>query len=345
MLNRDATAPLTDATATVLGPQGHDMIQQLFSIGRNTFIESIRQPIFAVLTAVSILSLIFSLATAGYTMGDDNKMMLDISLSIILIAGLLLAAFTATGVLSQEIENRTVLTVVSKPVARPVFVLGKFLGIVAALAVAYWVLAATLLLTLRHTVLDVAGKPFDMPVLVFGLGAALIAVAVATFGNYFYHWVFTSSLMISLFVGATAAWALVLLVSKDWRLQSPAVDFDKQIMIGLLLLFQSLLILAAVALAVSTRLGQVMTLVLCVAVAAAGTISDYVLGRFAGESKIYDTLYRLVPNLQMFWPADALTGELAYSGRYVGLASGYCVFLVMAFLSLAVNLFQTREVG
>ena len=62
---------------------------------------------------------------AGFTMEDDQRMMIDLGLSTILLCGTLLAAFIATNVLNREIQNRTVLTVISKPVSRPVFVLGK----------------------------------------------------------------------------------------------------------------------------------------------------------------------------------------------------------------------------
>ena len=60
-------------------------------------------------------------------------MLIDIGMATVFVAGGLLAAFVATGVLTREIENKTALTVISKPVGRPLFVLGKFLGVAGAL--------------------------------------------------------------------------------------------------------------------------------------------------------------------------------------------------------------------
>jgi len=173
------------------------MFQQVLTIGRNTYTESIRQPVFVVLIMASSLLLLLSPSLAAYTLDDDNKMMIDMGLSTLFLTGLLLAAFTATGVLSAEVENKTVLTVVSKPVSRPLFVLGKFVGVAGAIAVAYWTLSSVFLLLVRHRVMQTASDPFDGPVIVFGLLAGLTALLVATLGNYFYQWVFTSSFVTS----------------------------------------------------------------------------------------------------------------------------------------------------
>ncbi|MDX1681939.1 MAG: ABC transporter permease subunit, partial [Phycisphaeraceae bacterium] len=129
------------------------MLGQLFTISRNTFKESIRQPIFVVLIFVAGLLLVLNPSLAAYTMEDDDRLLVDLGLSTLFLIGLLLAAFTATNVLTVELENRTVLTVVSKPVPRPVFMLGKFLGVAAAILIAFWTLSTIFLLTVRHGVM------------------------------------------------------------------------------------------------------------------------------------------------------------------------------------------------
>lgn len=321
------------------------MFQQILTIGRNTFTESIRQPIFVVLTLVATLMLILNPQLAAYTLDDDNKLLVDLGLSTLFIAGLLLAAFTATGVLSAEVENKTVLTVVSKPVARPIFVIGKYLGVSTAIGLAYWTLMLIFLMTVRHKVMQTASDKFDMPVIVFSLLAGLGALGFATLANYFYHWVFTSTFMQTLFTLMTFAWLLVLVIGKSWEFQSPATEIDGQLMIGLLLIFMAVMLLGAVAIAASTRLGQIMTLLVCIGVFLFGLICDYLLGSWADRSTIVAVLYRCAPNLQFLWPADALTQENDFTLSYVGIVMAYTVLMIGALLSLAISLFQTREVG
>ena len=64
----------------------------IFSIARNAFLEAIRQPIFIVLVLVGLLAMVCNVNLAAFTMGEDEKLLIDLCLSTLLIVGLLLAA-------------------------------------------------------------------------------------------------------------------------------------------------------------------------------------------------------------------------------------------------------------
>jgi ABC-2 type transport system permease protein len=327
----------------------------ILAIARNGFLESLRQPVFIVLVVVGILALVLNVNLAAFTLEDDNKLLIDLGLSTLFLTGLLLAAFTATSVLSKEIENKTVLTVVSKPVSRPALVIGKFLGVAGALTVGYWVLAAVFLLAVRHRVqMSVRiDDTFDMPVLVFSLLFGGFALVFAGLANYLYRRPFPSVFAGSLAVALAAALAAVACVSREWGFQNPLVEWQPQLMIALGLVFQAILVLAAVAIAASTRLGQVMTLMLCLGVFLVGLVSEYFLGSALGSGAtgprwlqaILWPLYVAVPNLQFFWLADALTQGHEITPSYFGIVSLYAALLIVAIMSLAVLLFQRRDVG
>ncbi len=321
------------------------MIRQLLAISRHTFTESIRQPILAVLTLICAMALVLSPALAAYSLDDDNKLLIDMGLSSLFVAGLLMAAFTATGVVSRELEDKTALTVLSKPVPRPVFVLGKYLGVSAAIAIAFWVLCVIFLLTVRHRVMQAAMDPFDGPVLLFGITAAMLALLGAVLGNYFYNRVFASSLIIGLAGLLSVAWCLVLLINKDWHYQPPTTDWSPQLMAGVLLIFEGVLLLAAVAIVVSTCLGQMGTLAVCVAVFGLGLLSDYLFGRHADQSTLIHACYAVVPNLQLFWPADAITQGQPLTPNYIGLVTAYAACYTAALIGLACGLIALRELG
>ena len=330
----------------------------LLAVARNAFLESIRQPVFAVLLVGGILALVLNVNLAAFAFEDDNKLLIDLGLSTLFIVGILLAAFNATGVLSKEIESKTVLTVVSKPVSRAALVVGKYLGVAAAIAVGFWVLSVVFLLAVRHRVQ--AGvrmeDTFDMPVLVFSLLFGGLAVLFSGLANYLYRRPFPSVFTLSLAVAMTAALGLVWCVSREWAFQSPLTEWDPQLMIALALVFEAVLVLAAVAIAASTRLGQVMTLLLCFGVFLVGLVSEYFLGTLvsktagdAGSSPLVKLLawplYAAIPNLQFFWSADALTQGNPMSLGYFGSVSLYAALVVGSVISLAVLLFQGRDVG
>jgi ABC-2 type transport system permease protein len=357
------------------------MFQQFLAITRNTFIESIRQPIFVVMIMVGILFLLLNPQLAAYSMesNQDNKMLIDMSLSCLFMIGILLAGVTATGVLASELENKTVLTVVSKPVPRPIFVLGKYVGVAGATAVAYYVLSLIFILTIRHRVMSTASDHVDQPVVLFGVGGGLLSLGLATWANYYYRRVFSSTLCLSLVVTQTVAVLLVLLIDKEWHFQSPVTDLLAhggemgQVMVGLILIFEAVLILTAIAIAASTRLGQVMTLLLCIGVTLGGMLSsllhhwshdklgitmqggtfDSLSTILAAETSLHlkvvyglaQLFYMLLPNLHFLWPADAITQGNAISVGHVLTVSAYAALYSTAMLALAVFMFQQREVG
>ncbi len=264
------------------------MLTKLLAIVRNTFTETTRQPVFGLLVFVIMGCLTINVAISAFTTSpseeiyDDDKMMYDLGLSTLLIGGLLLAGFSSAGVLSREIENKTVLTVVSKPLPREVFVLGKFFGLAGALTVGFYLCALAFFLAARHGVMQASNQHFDWPVLLFGFGAVLLTFGIATFCNYFYGWQFVSTCL-GLGCGLlTLAVMLVGFIDSEWAFQPFAKKImETQLPTAVLLVYFAVMILAAVALAASTRLGQVMTLLICFIVLGLGLTSDYFFQPYA----------------------------------------------------------------
>ena len=367
------------------------MFMQLFSITRVTFVEAIRQPIFVVLLLIGTLMMLLNPSMSGYSMepgSGDNKMLVDMGLGTLFLAGVFLAAFTATGVISQELQNKTALTIVSKPVPRPIFILGKYLGVSGAIIIATYLLMLVFMFTLRHRVLQNKSDPLDWPVILFGFGAVLGALLLAGAANYLYKKVFTSTFIYTLLITLTTGFIMVTLINKDWGFQSPMTDFVAdhnriaQVAVGGLFLVQSLLILTAFAVALSTRFSQVVTLVICLGVVMplglmAGALNQMVNTAvgiegatpmieslrtiFATEIPVArkgayilaKALYVVAPNFQFHWPADAITqgnslmhdADGNFSLGYLGMVTAYTAAYTTAILGLAVTFFQTREVS
>jgi ABC-2 type transport system permease protein len=327
----------------------------LLAIARNAFLESIRQPVFVVVILAGILALVLNVNLAAFTLEDDNKLLIDLGLSTLFLTGLLLAAFTATSVLSREIDNKTVLAVVSKPVSRPALVIGKYLGVAAALLCAHWSLSMVFLLSVRHRVQagEGMGDVFDMPVLVFGLLAGALAAVGSGLSNYLYRRPFPSVFVVSLAALLAVAVGLVWCIDREWRFQDPRSGWDGQVMIALALVLEAVLVLAAVAIASSTRLAQTSTLLTCIGVFLIGLVSEYFMGTVVAQPggrpawlvMVCWPLYAMVPNLQFFWPADALTQGHAMTTAYLGTVTTYAACMTTAMLALAVLLFQERDVG
>lgn len=339
------------------------LLEQLLAIARNTLLESIRQPIVLVVCAVATILVVMSNPFSAWTMQDDQRMFVDIGLSTVFLATAVLASFIATSVITREIDNRTVLTVVSKPVPRPAFVVGKFLGVSAAMLIAFVYLSLVFMLVEVHGTLQTMRDPLHMPVIVFGSAALIGAVGLGAWMNYFYGRSFSSWSMVASIPMLGLAYLLSLFFDAEWNSVELAKQFEPEIWKALFLMALATLVLNAVAIAASTRLGQVLTLLLVVGVFVLGLLSDWMLGRALANAAVegaqaadsgLGTTVRLgllsacraaLPNFQLFWLSDALTQKKSIPLDYIAWTVPYALSVVTAMLALATMLFQRREVG
>ncbi|MGP1309560.1 MAG: ABC transporter permease [Phycisphaerales bacterium] len=270
------------------------MLGQLLAIARNTLIESIRQPVFFILVMacglMQVANNFFSAYSMGYTdsaeVSGDNKMLLDIGLATVLVCATLLAAFLATSVVSREIEQKTALTVVSKPVGRPLFVLGKYLGIAGAIVLGTLVMLLFFLFVLERGVMTATYTDRNWPAVILALIPVGIALLIAIWGNYFYGWVFGSTTVLVMLPLLVLGYIIALFVDGTWNLHFVGNDLKPQILIACAAVMLSMLVLTAVAVAASTRLGQVMTIVVCLGVFVFSLLSNHLVGRRAFQNDL-----------------------------------------------------------
>lgn len=343
------------------------ILEQLLAIARNTFLESIRQPIVLIVCIAATILVVLSNPFSAWTMTDDQRMFVDIGLSTVFLATAVLASFIATTVLAREIDNRTVLTVVSKPVPRPVFIVGKFLGVSASMLVAFLYLGLVFMLVEMHGTLQTARDPLHMTVILTGLGAMAASIGSAAFLNYFFGKSFVAW---SLGLGVPMlgfAYFLSLFRNNEGEWVSIGTQFEPEIWKAMFLLALATLVLNALAITASTRLGQVLTLTVVVGVFVLGLLSDWMLGRALADhaalvakvaegkatitggdqasSAFFQFCRAALPNFQLFWLSDALTQKKAIPGEYIAFAVPYALAVVTGLLALATALFQRREVG
>jgi ABC-type transport system involved in multi-copper enzyme maturation permease subunit len=104
-------------------------------IAVNTFKEAVRDRILYLLLFFAAAAILLSRVLALLTVGDRTKIIKDVGLASISIFGALMAILIGTGLVYKEIEKRTIFTLISKPIHRYEFLLGKYFGLVLTLAV------------------------------------------------------------------------------------------------------------------------------------------------------------------------------------------------------------------
>jgi len=299
-------------------------MRQISIIAYNAFMELVRQPVFLLLFTLSPL-LCVGLALFDYfgfggtstgPVNFDVKMVKDGALTVTFFSGLAAAVLCATSSISREIETGTALAVLSKPVGRLHFLLGKYLGIIGALSVGAYLNLIGVLLASRMA--HDAYANFD----IVGTVTFLIFIALAYLAgglvNYFLHKPFVPTTVGYLTIALTVGFFVICAQDKTtafywvdfgaeikvtfweiWKFTDTGgmrgdevlqkLEIDKNmweyldfglVQLTLLILF-ALWILAAVAVACSTRLSWMPTMMICTGVFLVGMMSDYLLGESA----------------------------------------------------------------
>ncbi len=121
---------------------------KVLSIALNTFRENLRDKLLYNLLIFALLMIGSSLLLMRLTLGEFHRLLLDIGLGSVNIFSVLIAIFVGIGLVSKEIDKKTIYTIVSKPVARFEFLLGKFFGLTITLLVNMIIMTAGLLAVL-----------------------------------------------------------------------------------------------------------------------------------------------------------------------------------------------------
>jgi hypothetical protein len=301
-------------------------MRQFVAIAANAFMELIRQPIFLLLMTVSAMFEVGLACVNYFGFGDEPKLVKNSVLAVMLLAGLFSAVLSASASVAREIRSGTA-------------------GLALSLAALTYVNCVAALLATRMA-FDAYGD-IDYPGLGVFAGALVLAYGIGGLTNYFLRRPFVSDAVFALIVMVTVAFAVLQFIPRAaFRAANEFAGLDWRVVPASALILMALLILAALALACSTRLEVIPTLCICSALFLLGLVSDYFWGSRAARGTGWaSVLYTVTPNWQLFWVADLLEGKAPIPADYLAKAFGYTVGYVGAVLALALALFEDRELS
>ncbi|MDH7512941.1 MAG: ABC transporter permease [Clostridiales bacterium] len=182
------------------------------AIALNTFKEAIRDRILYLLFFFAAVSVIFSRVLAVLTVGDRVKIVKDVGLASISLFGVLMAVMIGTGLVYKEIDKKTIYTLISKPIRRFEFLLGKFFGLVLTLLIMTSLMSLIFLLTVFfHTFKIEAGL---LLAVLFIFIELILITAVAILFSCFSTPILSSLFSLSFFLIGHFSWSLETLIQK-----------------------------------------------------------------------------------------------------------------------------------
>ena len=270
--------------------------RRVAAVASATTKEAIGQPIFTVALIVGAVLLAAFIVIPYNTFGEDVKMLKDSGLTLVKVLSLLVVVWTASVSVADEIEGRTALTVLSKPLTRRQFIIGKFVGLVLVALLIFLILGSVLMATTSLKVVYDARENSKVDPL--------------------------------------------------WR---DCADEMITVVPGLVLSLQETILLAAVSLAVSTRLGMVPNLIVCFTIYALGHLVPLIVqssvGKFAIVRFVGQLFATILPVLEHFTIEAAVVGGVPVPWSYLGWAALYAGLYSAVALLIALVLFQDRDLA
>ena len=123
---------------------------RMFAVALSTFKSEVAQPLFVLVVAGGVCALVAFVWIPYNTFGEDIKMLKDTGLTLILVLSIVLALWSASTSVAEEIDGRTALTVLSKPLNRRSFVVGKYAGIVWTLLLVYLIFSVVFMAAVAY---------------------------------------------------------------------------------------------------------------------------------------------------------------------------------------------------
>ena len=254
------------------------MTARVLGIARNTFREGVRDRLFLAIGVFAVFVLGSSLVIGPISLGEQARITQDLGLAAISVLSFMIAVLVGTSIVHREIDRRTIYTVISKPVARWQFIVGKFLGLIT-----------------------------------------------------------TVSLLLG---GMTILFVLINLIV--------ARSFHSQLLLAILLTWMEMVLLTALSVLMSTIaspiLGAVFSLLLYVIGHASADVKDLAVRFGSGTLRaISDVVYYALPNLEYLNVRSKVTHGVQIDIAYVAFASSYALLYSLAFLVVAVLVFERKE--
>jgi ABC-type transport system involved in multi-copper enzyme maturation permease subunit len=165
---------------------------RIWVIASNGFREVIRDRILYLIGLFALLLLIALRLLREMAAGTQDKIFLDVGLAAIELLGIIVAVFVGTSLINKEIEKRTVLVLIPKPMTRAEFIVGKHLGLVGVLAVLTVAMTGIYLILLSFSRVNYPLGSILIAMFFLFLKLSLLTAVALVFG------VFTSSLLATL---------------------------------------------------------------------------------------------------------------------------------------------------
>mgnify|MGYP001791828128 CR=1 FL=1 len=164
-------------------------VNRVMAIASNSFREVVRDRILYIIGFYAVILAAAAMLLPELAAATEDKMFLDVGLAVMSTLSLIIAVFVGTGLISKEVEKRTILMLIAKPISRNEFIIGKYFGLSTVLALLVIAMSAIYLIFLQVNNIDYSATSIVINAIFLILQLSLMSAIAIAFG------VFTGSIL------------------------------------------------------------------------------------------------------------------------------------------------------
>lgn len=317
--------------------------KQFISISRNSFAVLLGDPFFFILhlSLIAFIALIGCLP--GFAFGEQIRMLRDESLAVTFLCGCLAATLGAAHVIGEDLRKGMVPIIMSRPVSPVAFILGKWTGLIASLAIIHVSATAACLWITRLNYYEHHLEIFGLIFYIFIVFITLILLAIK---HYFMGGCYVWQANLALAISFVSTFLLLNFWGYNARMPSSyGVLVDWNTYQVFLMIFMAIIVFSAIVSSLSVIMDHSMLVGFAAALFIGGLFSEYVINSLSMPEYFKTCLKMLLPNWQTFWATETLVEKANVPWTYIS----SCFFQAMGqsviFMTLGRILFQRQEIS
>jgi hypothetical protein len=307
------------------------MLVRVFAIALNTYREAVRARLLLGVFGLALATCLYSILVATLSLNNEARVVADLGAASVSLYAVVVAVVLVSTSLYRELEHRTIFPILSRPIQRWEYLLGKYLGTLLTVGVFIALDSGVLLGALA---LETGQRPWKVAA-IDGLLLAILAVTLVR-ARYTRVYVFVP-------------WGLAFAAAM-WLAAAPAADERQLLGASAVLALCEVSIVTALATLFASFSSPFLTFVFTAGVFRIGRSADtlaHLPARVYGPwARVSRAVSHVVPNLNAYVPPRALLlGHVAGQslGAYIGRSAFYAVCYAVALLALAAVVFRQRD--
>jgi ABC-type Na+ efflux pump permease subunit len=306
----------------------------IFHIAKVTFSEALRHPLGLMMGLILSTIILFSPAFTSFNLGQGVELLRSNLLSTFMMGGIIFSSISSTNLIQREIQQKTILSLLTRPVSIPQFYFGKLLGTFAILFLFCFVLAHVCWFSLVMGTPDTASTKLNYIPTALLFISLLGIVTMAVLFNYTLNSHIISFIYKGWAIASPIIVIMALIISPIMELPIPDFYQTLEFLKATSLTFMLVLVIASFSIAIGTFTTPLVNLASSLVFLMVGLMAPGLSHFLDQQGAVLQYLALAIPNFHSFWMAEMITlGHTIPIGMMISVTSyGLCLIAAFSFV-------------